>query len=115
MPPLNAMTIAANAIAALVKADPQAYGCFPSQPGIIRTASVRALPTVGTLKKALPVNCSITITATDVGMWRMELTASWAGARDRTAGKGAVVQWVLGDGELVRQTGGWERVPYCCR
>lgn len=105
-------TIAAKAVAALVKSEPEAYACFPDRPGVTKRAEVRTLPAWGTFRKPLPVSCTITITATDVGLWRMELDASWTAADDRSAGVDRTIQWLTPDGTLSASSGGGGEAPY---
>lgn len=108
----QAAAIAVRAVAALVAMEPGAYACFPDRPGVTKSAQVLTLPMRGSFSKPLPVSCAITIAATDVGLWRMELVASWTAADDRSAGSDTTVQWLFPDGSLSASSGGGGDAPY---
>ena len=104
--------IAAKAVAELVAIDAAAYTCFPDRPGITKRADVQTLPGFGAFRKPLPVSCTITLQSTDVGLWRMELDASWTAASDRSAGAATAIQWLFPDGSLSASSGGGGEAPY---
>jgi hypothetical protein len=111
----TARAIAATAITELRDGDPAAYECFPTEVGTTNPAIVEALPG-GTLRKPLPVTCSMSIHTTDVGFWRMQLIVGWEAAKDRTAGAETTTQWLFPDGRITGSeiAGDMPGSAYCC-
>jgi hypothetical protein len=100
---------AASAVAALKALKPEgaAYACFPAVPGTSRSAVIRQVPFFGaTLRKPLPVVCSMTIEPSDLQLWKMTLRISWDADSDRKSGSYIIVQWVTREGRLSATTGG---------
>lgn len=104
--------VAAKAVAALQAIQGGAYACFPDRPGLTKRAEVQTLPGFGAFRKPLPVSCTIALAATDVGLWKMELNATWTAASDRSAGSAHTIQWLLPDGSLSASSGGGGQAPY---
>jgi hypothetical protein len=101
--------VARQAIASLQAEDADAYACLPQMVGVDKTETVEAIP-AGDLKKPLQVTCSVTISRTDVGFWKMTLRIEW------DSGVETVVQWLFPDGTLsARSDRGAPPTDYCCR
>ena len=109
--PADGPAMAARAIAAR-RVNDASFGCFPTTPGQTTHAIVTQLPHFATLSKALPVSCETAIEPTEIGMWKMTLTQTWAAADDRVAGSLVTTIWLSPDGDpRIEGTGGSD-VPY---
>lgn len=74
------------------------YACFPSVPGASATATITQFPASSTLRKPLPVTCTMAIEPVVIGLWKMTLTESWTAASDRSAGSLTTIAWLDPDG-----------------
>jgi hypothetical protein len=91
--------IAAGALNQL-RAESDAYSCFPNESGTSSTSVVTRLPALPDLRKALPVACSAQIEPWVTGIWKMTLTESWTAAEDRASGTYVTVVWIDADGAV---------------
>lgn len=96
--PAVAVAVARRALAQL-KTD-AAYACFPDEAGASRQATITSLPYGTSLGGALPVTCSVAISPTDIGFWKLDLTITWDAAGSRKAGANVTTQWLEPDGTL---------------
>jgi hypothetical protein len=96
--PAVAQDVARKALAQL-KTD-AAYACFPDEAGMSRQTTITAMPNGPTLSSPLPVTCSVAITPTDIGVWKLDLTISWEASGTRKAGSNLTTEWLAPDGSL---------------
>ena len=82
-----------------------AYDCFPDAAGTSRQATITSMPFGPTLSSPVPVTCSVAISPTDIGFWKLDLTISWEASGSRKAGTNVTTQWLAPDGSLGASTG----------
>ncbi len=100
--PAVAQAIATKALLQL-KTD-AAFACFPDQAGTSRQTSITSVPFGPTLSRPVPVTCSVSISPTDIGFWKLDLTISWEASGSRQAGTNVTTQWLAPDGSLGAST-----------
>jgi hypothetical protein len=89
---------------AQLETDP-AYGCFPDEAGTSRQATISSMPFGPSLDSPVPVTCSVAISPTDIGVWRLDLRISWEASESRHAGSNVTTEWLAPDGSLGASTG----------
>ena len=103
--PADGPRIAAIGLAKARASEPD-YACFPSVPGATATATVQEFAGYSSMRKPLPVTCSMDIAPSAVGLWKMTLTESWTAASDRSAGSLTTTIWLDPDGTPGMTQGG---------
>ncbi len=98
-----AQSVARKAMAEL-KSD-AAYACFPDEAGTSQQTTITAMPNGPTLSSPVPVTCSVAITLTDIGVWKLDLTISWEASGNRQVGSNITTEWLAPDGSLGASTG----------
>jgi hypothetical protein len=96
--PAVAQDVARKAITTL-RAD-AAYACFPDAAGMSRQTTITSMPHGPALSSPVPVTCSVAISPTDIGFWKLDLTISWEASGTRKAGSNVTTQWLAPDGSL---------------
>ena len=76
------------------------YDCFPDAAGSSRQATITSMPHGPALSSPVPVTCSVAISPTDIGFWKLDLTISWEASGTRKAGSNVTTQWLAPDGSL---------------
>ena len=96
--------IAGMALSRLKAEDAEAFGCFPPPGGVVN-ATVSALPFNSTLRGHVDATCRTTIAPTPLGLWKLELSMTWAPTEQNPDGGFRMTQWVTPDGELSGSSG----------